>query len=114
MADDIVAHLPLVLKPDPARVVIRPFMPAEDEDAFATAGCSRAQRVADRVLALDPADVADELHEIVARLSEHHRNVKRVLLRRFHEVNGLSIAATSAAKVMKTPALPAQAPSGAA
>ena len=95
MADDIVSHLPIVLKPDSARVVIRPFIPAEDEDAFATAGCSRAQRVANRVLTLDPTDVADELHGIVASLSEHHRNVKRVLLRRFHDVNGLSIAAAS-------------------
>ena len=95
MTNDIVSHLPLLLKPDSTRVVIRPFMPAEDEEEFATPGCPRAQRIADRVLALAPASVAEELHGIVASLSEHHRDVERVLLRRFHDVNGLSIAAAS-------------------
>ena len=94
MVDDLVAHAPLLLKPDPSRVVIRPFDPAEDEPEYAT-GCTRAQRIADRVLALGPTDVAAELHGILESLSAHHRNVDRVLLRRFHEVNGLSIAAAS-------------------
>ena len=96
MVGKIVSHFPILLRPDPARVVIRPFVPAQDEADFATAGCTRAQRIADRVLALDPADVAEELRGIVASLGEHHRDVGRVLLRRFHEVNGLSIAAASA------------------
>ncbi len=95
MVDDIVSHLPLLLKPDPARVVIRPFAPADDDAAFATAGCSRAQRIADRVLALSSAEAVEELHDIVASLSEHHRDVESVLLRRFHDINGLSIAAAS-------------------
>jgi predicted GH43/DUF377 family glycosyl hydrolase len=97
MADitDIVSHSPLLLKPDPARVVIRPFAPADDEPEFAVAGRTRAQRIADRVLALDRAEVAAELHDIVESLSEHHRDVDRVLLRRFHDINGLSIEAAS-------------------
>ncbi len=82
MVEDFVSHSSLLLKPDPARVVIRPFAPAEDEPEFAT-GCNRAQRIADRVLSLDPSDVQAELHDMVASLSEHHRHVKRVLLRRF-------------------------------
>lgn len=95
MVDDIVSHATLLLKPDPSRVVIRPFTPAEDADEFAVAGCSRAQRIADRVLSLDPAEVAEELRAIVACLSEHHRDVERVLLRQFHNINGLRIAASS-------------------
>ena len=75
--------------------MIRPFSPADDDPPFATAGCTRAQRIADRVLALDPAAVAAELRGIVASLSVHHRDVERVLLRRFHDINGLSIAAAS-------------------
>jgi hypothetical protein len=93
--DDLVTHLPILLKPDPTRVVIRPFMPAEDEPEFATAQHTRAQRIADRVLALGDVEAKEELHGILASLSQHHRGVGRVLLRRYHDVNGLSIAATS-------------------
>lgn len=95
MVDDIVFHTPILLKPDATRVVIRPFFPAEDEPEFATATCTRAQRIADRVLALAPDDVAAELRSIVMKLREHHRDVEHILLRRFHEINGLSIAATA-------------------
>jgi predicted GH43/DUF377 family glycosyl hydrolase len=94
MVNDIASHSSLLLKPDPSRVVIRPFAPAEDEPEFAT-DRTRAQRVADRVLALDPADIAAELRDIVVSLNKHHRDVERVLLRRFHDINGLSIAAAS-------------------
>jgi len=95
MTNDLVAHLSLLLEPDATRVVIRPFVPAEDEPEFATAGCTRAQRIANRILALDPAAVAKELDGVVADLSDHHRDVKQVLLRRFHDINGLKIAATA-------------------
>ncbi len=95
MVEGIVAHLPLLLKPDPSRVVIRPFAPADDDPEFASSDRTRAQRIADRVLALEPADVFEELHGIVATLSDHHRDVESVLLRRFHDINGLSIAAAS-------------------
>jgi len=93
--DALVSHLPVLLKPDPARVVIRPFMPAEGEPEFANAACTRAQRIASRVLALSEADTTDELHGIRDSLSQHHRDVDSVLLRRYHDINGLSIAAAS-------------------
>jgi predicted GH43/DUF377 family glycosyl hydrolase len=87
---DFVTHLPILLKPDPGRVVIRPFIPADYPPAFASDG-SRAQGIADRVLALDDAAIKKELNSVVASLSEHHRDVDRVLLRRYHEVRGLMI-----------------------
>ena len=95
MVEKLVTHSPVLLKPDPTRVVIRPFTPADDDADVAASGVTRAQRIADRVLALDPAEIAEELHGIVAKMSEHHRDVKKVLLRRFHEINGLSIAAAA-------------------
>jgi predicted GH43/DUF377 family glycosyl hydrolase len=92
MSDNqIVTHLPLTLRPDPSRVVIRSFMPADDQPPFVSAATSRAQRIADRVLALDPGDAKAELAHFTAGLSQHHRDVSRVLLRRFHEINGLVI-----------------------
>lgn len=95
MVDDLAFHMPLLLKPDPARVVIRPFTPADDEPDYASAGRTRSQRIADRVLALDPVAAATELRAILASLCGHHRDVERVLLRRFHDINGLSIASAS-------------------
>jgi predicted GH43/DUF377 family glycosyl hydrolase len=95
VAEDIVSHSPILLKPDPARVVIRPFVPAKDDAEFGTAGCTRAQRIVNRILRLDPAEVTKELHGIVTSLSGHHRDVESVLLRRFQDINGLSIAAAA-------------------
>ncbi len=95
MIEELVTHSPVLLQPDPTRVVIRPFTPADDDSEVTATGSTRAQRIADRVLALDPIDIAEELHGIVAKMSEHHRDVESVLLRRFHDINGLSIAAAA-------------------
>jgi predicted GH43/DUF377 family glycosyl hydrolase len=89
--DDIAVRLPLLLKPDPSRVVIRPFIPAEDPPSVASKDRPRAQRIADRILALSDADLRTELERVSASLKERHRDVELVLERRFHEVNGLLI-----------------------
>lgn len=89
--DELAKHLPILLRPDPKRVVIRPFVPAEDQPGVTLNGRPRAQRIADRVLALNDDILRAELDRVVAGLSERHRDVKAVLLRRFHEVNGLLI-----------------------
>ncbi len=89
--DDFVTHLPIDLRPDPSRVVVRPFMPADDQPPFLSASTSRAQRIADRVLGLDAAAVHREFTHFTEGLEQHHRNVPEMLLRRFHDVNGLVI-----------------------
>lgn len=90
-AHEFVTHLPLTLRPDPSRVVIRPFIPAEDQAPFISSDQSRAQRIANRILALDKQDVRQELANFTLSLKNHHRDVEQVLLRRFHDVNGLVI-----------------------
>ena len=50
---DIMTHHPITLRADPSRVVIRPFVPADDPPALIAKRSPRAQRIADRVLALD-------------------------------------------------------------
>ena len=85
---DIMDHLQIILRPDPARVVIRPFVPADDP---APRDRPRAQRIADRVRALTKTELTEELARVTAGLSERHRDVEAVLLRRYHEVNGLLI-----------------------
>jgi predicted GH43/DUF377 family glycosyl hydrolase len=91
MTTDLMTHLPIVLRPDPSRVVIRPFIPAETPSDDAANDRPRAQRIADRVLALSDAGLQAELSRVIASLTERHDNIAHVLDRRFHEVNGLLI-----------------------
>lgn len=92
-AGQLVTHLPLTLRPDPSRVVIRPFMPADDPPSFTSANCSRVQRIANRVLSLDEATAATEWATVSAGLKDRHREIETVLLRRYHDINGRLILA---------------------
>ncbi len=83
---DILTHSPLILRPDPSRTVIRPFDPG-DPAGFAVEGHSRAQRIADRVLALDDETVRARLSLAVEALGDRHRDVEALMLRRFDEVS---------------------------
>ncbi|MEP7350772.1 MAG: glycoside hydrolase family 130 protein [Sphingorhabdus sp.] len=85
---DIMTYLPIILRPDPARVVIRPFVPADDPTPRDR---PRAQRIADRVLALNTTDLGAELERVTALLSERHSDLEEVFLRRYHDVDGLLI-----------------------
>lgn len=75
----------LLLHPDPARTVVRPFS-LEYPQPFRTAGHSRAQAVVDRVLALDDEALAEATQRVVLSLDERHRDVDAMLLGRFDEV----------------------------
>ena len=88
---DLMTHLPILLRPDPSRVVIRPFVPADDPPTLPSRPRPRAQRIADRVLLLDEGALRAELDQVSASLADRHRNVQEILRRRFHEVNGLLI-----------------------
>jgi predicted GH43/DUF377 family glycosyl hydrolase len=90
MAPDIpITHLPIVLRADPTRVVLRPFTPADDP---ARPDESRAQGLADRVLALPATALVAALARVIASLTDRHRGIEDVLLRRYHEVSGPMIA----------------------
>jgi predicted GH43/DUF377 family glycosyl hydrolase len=86
---ELVTHLPIVLRPDPSRVVIRPFMPADDLPDFADPKATRVQRIADEVTSLDSATLEREWARVSAGLADRHREINRVVLRRFHEMNSL-------------------------
>lgn len=75
----------LVIRPDPSRVVLRPFTPADEADSGRTAG-SRIQRIFDRILGLDDAALRVELDRVRAALSGRHRHVDTVLARRFRDI----------------------------
>ena len=85
----LITHLNIALHADPTRVVIRPFEPADDDPALGSSGPTRSQRIADRILGLDEKALAAENTRIFTDLSERHRDVGKILTRRFHDVNGL-------------------------
>lgn len=91
MKTDIMTHIPILLRPDPSRVVIKPFVPAEDPPGYVTKDRPRAQRIADRVLALSETDLRCELARVLDSLSERYRDVETILIRRFQAVNGSMI-----------------------
>lgn len=86
--NDIMTKLPVVLHADPARVVIKPFVPAEDPPEHVSKDRPRAQRIADRVLAMSEADLQTELARVLASLKDRYRDVETILTRRFQAVNG--------------------------
>ena len=87
---DIMTHSKLILHPDPSRTILRPFDPVAPT-SFVVKDHPRAQRIADRILALDEERLGRELDRIILDLSERHRDLEEVLLRRFTEVNGVTI-----------------------
>ncbi|SFP64460.1 glycoside hydrolase family 130 protein [Sphingomonas rubra] len=84
----LVTPLPIVLRPDPTRTVVRPFVPSDPAD-YATPGHPRGERIIARLLALGEKEVHLELERVRLSLDERHRDVLPMLERRFKEVAGL-------------------------
>jgi len=65
----------LHLRPDPARVVVRPFKPATEPRDLNPTDRTRANHIVDRVMALDAASVAALLSEVLENFIGRHRNL---------------------------------------
>jgi predicted GH43/DUF377 family glycosyl hydrolase len=65
----------LHLRPDPARVVVRPFKPATEPRDLNPTDKSRANHIVDRVLALDPETAAAQLADVLENFQGRHRNL---------------------------------------
>ena len=78
--------LPLLLEPDPGRMVLRPFDFAYPA-GFAEDHDNRPLIVAQRVLSLSQAELAQVLEIMLEPLRARHRNVEAVLLRRYGELS---------------------------
>jgi predicted GH43/DUF377 family glycosyl hydrolase len=63
------------LRPDPARVVVRPFKPATEPRDLNPTDKTRANHIVDRVLALGPATVASQLADVLENFLGRHRNL---------------------------------------
>lgn len=83
---ELVQFLDVVLNPNPARVVLRPFTPAEDAVDDASSSRPRVLKVSDRVLALGEAELNAELGRVLSSLAQRHVSPRRVLRRRFYDM----------------------------
>jgi predicted GH43/DUF377 family glycosyl hydrolase len=65
----------LYLRPDPARVIVRPFKPATEPRDLNPTDKTRANHIVDRVLALDSEAVASQLADVLENFLGRHRNL---------------------------------------
>ena len=78
----------LYLRPDPARVLVRPFKPATEPRDLNATDKTRANHIVDRVLALDAAAVATQLADVVDYFQGRHRNLLEKFEARADEMEG--------------------------
>jgi hypothetical protein len=78
----------LHLRPDPARVIVRPFKPATEPRDFNAADKTRANHIVERVLGLDAVEVAQLLADVLENFDGRHRNLLKLFEARAREMEG--------------------------
>ena len=68
----------LYLRPDPARVVVRPFKPAIEPRDLNPTDKVRANHIVDRVLRLDAEASEQQLREVLENFEGRHRNLLEI------------------------------------
>lgn len=85
MTHQILRSVGPILKPDATRTVLRPFVAGEISSAAAREN-SRAQRIAERILALSDEETDRLYARVMFSLESRHRDVNDLFRRRFQEV----------------------------
>ena len=76
----------LYLRPDPARVVVRPFKPATEPRDLNPTDKVRANHIVDRVLRLNTEAAAQQLNEVLENFAGRHRNLLEIFKSRAAEM----------------------------
>jgi predicted GH43/DUF377 family glycosyl hydrolase len=76
----------LYLRPDPTRVIVRPFKPATEPRDLNPVDKNRADHIIDRILALDPAVAATQLADILDNFQGRHRHLLKTFDARADEM----------------------------
>jgi predicted GH43/DUF377 family glycosyl hydrolase len=76
----------LHLRPDPARVVVRPFKPATEPRDLNPTDKTRANHIVDRVLRLEAGAAARQLAEVLENFEGRHRNLLEIFETRAAEM----------------------------
>jgi len=78
----------LYLRPDPARVIVRPFKPVREPRDLNPTDKTRANHIVDRVLALSAEDAALQLADVLENFQGRHRNLLAQFEARAEEMEG--------------------------
>jgi predicted GH43/DUF377 family glycosyl hydrolase len=76
----------LYLRPDPARVIVRPFKPTTEPRDLNPTDKTRANHIVERVLNLDPQAAAAQLADVLESFQGRHRNLLKTFERRADEM----------------------------
>lgn len=76
----------LHLKPDPARVIVRPFKPSTEPRDLNPTDKTRANHIVERVLNLDPQVAAGQLADVLENFLGRHRNLLETFEQRADEM----------------------------
>lgn len=76
----------LYLRPDPARVIVRPFKPAIEPRDLNPTDRTRANHIVDRVLGLDAEAAERQLTEVLENFEGRHRNLLAIFEARATEM----------------------------
>lgn len=76
----------MCLRPDPARVVVRPFKPATEPRDFNPTDKTRANHIVDRVLRLDAEAATRQLSDVLENFDGRHRNLLHIFEARAAEM----------------------------
>jgi predicted GH43/DUF377 family glycosyl hydrolase len=91
----------LYMRPDPARVIVRPFKPATEPRDFNPTDKTRANHIVDRVLALDSEAVASQLADVLENFLGRHRNLLEKFEARANEMEEAFAAHGSFSKIQR-------------
>ena len=91
----------LYLRPDPARVIVRPFKPATEPRDLNPTDKTRANHIVDRVLALDSEAVASQLADVLDNFLGRHRNLLERFEARANEMEEAFAAHGSFSKIQR-------------
>ncbi|MBR1277534.1 glycoside hydrolase family 130 protein [Bradyrhizobium sp. AUGA SZCCT0283] len=91
----------LYLRPDPARVIVRPFKPATEPRDLNPTDKTRANHIVERVLNLDPQTAAGQLADVLENFQGRHRNLLETFERRADEMEEALLAHCTFSEVQR-------------
>jgi predicted GH43/DUF377 family glycosyl hydrolase len=91
----------LHLRPDPARVIVRPFKPATEPRDLNPTDKTRANHIVDRVLALHSEAAANQLADVLENFQGRHRNLLETFESRADEMEEALAAHGTFSKIQR-------------
>jgi predicted GH43/DUF377 family glycosyl hydrolase len=91
----------LYLRPDPARVIVRPFKPTTEPRDLNPTDKTRANHIVERVLNLAPEAAAAQLADVLESFQGRHRNLLKTFERRADEMEEALLAHCTFSEVQR-------------